>query len=178
MAEFVVNPYRRDPYPTFAFQVVWDGRIVAGISEVGPLVRRTSVIIHRAGSDPSAPRRSPGLTVFDPIVLSRGVTHDPEFENWANKVWQFGAALGAEVSLADFRKDIVIRLLNEAGQVVLAYNVFRCWVSEYQALPDLDAGRATVAIQRIVLENEGWIRDVTVTEPVQPTLPPPPTGAH
>src|SRR5262249_17520148 len=103
------------------------------------------------------------------ITLERGVTHDLEFEQWANKVWDYGSS-SAEVSLADFRKDIIIDLFNEAGQKVISYNVYRCWVSEYQALPDLDANAGAVAIQHIKLENEGWVRDVAVTEPTEPSF--------
>jgi phage tail-like protein len=128
------------------------------------------VVKHREGGDPSTTRKSPGRTEFDAITLERGVTHDPEFENWANKVWNLGAGLGSEVSLVDFRKDMIIELYNEAGQKALAYKVFRCWVSEYQAIPDLDANANAVAIQHMKLENEGWERDTSVTEPTEPTL--------
>ena len=97
-------------------------------------------------------------------------THDTEFEKWSNKVWDFGAGLGAEVSLKDFRKDVIIELYNEAGQLAISYKVFRCWVSEYLALPDLDANANAVAIQHIKLENEGWQRDVEVPEPAEPSF--------
>jgi len=172
MAEFSVNPTRFDAYKNFKFKVKWDGRYVAGVSKVGMLKRTTEVVKHREGGDPSTTRKSPGRTEFDAITLERGVTHDPEFENWANKVWNLGAGLGSEVSLKDFRKDVIIELYNEAGQKVIAYNVFRCWVSEFQSLPDLDANANAVAIQHIKLENEGWERDVSVTEPTEPTLTP------
>jgi phage tail-like protein len=167
MAQFSVNTNRFDPYKNFKFRVKWDGRYVAGISKVSSLKRTTEVVEFREGGDPSSARRSPGRTKYEAITLERGVTHDPEFEQWANKVWQLKAALGAEVSLADFRKDIVIELYNEAGQLVIAYNVYRCWVSEYQALPDLDANANAVAIAHLKLENEGWERDLQVTEPQQ-----------
>ncbi len=170
MAQFTVNPSRQDPYKNFKFRVKWDGRYVAGISKVSALRRTTEVIQHREGGDPSTVHRSPGRTRYEPITLERGVTHDTEFEKWANKVWTFGAELGSEVSLADFRKDIRIELYNEAGQLVLAYNVFRCWVSEYQALPELAANGAVVAIEHIKLENEGWERDTSVTEPTEPSF--------
>lgn len=137
---------------------------------MSPLRRTTEVIRHREGGDPSTERKSPGRTSYDSIILERGVTHDPEFENWANKVWNFGSGLGSEVSLKDFRKDIIIELYNEAGQKVMAYFVYRCWVSEYQALPELDANANAVAIQSITLENEGWERDESVTEPSEPSL--------
>ena len=107
---------------------------------------------------------------YEAITLERGVTHDTEFEQWANKVWNFGSGLGAEVSLKDFRKDIIIEVYNEAGQLAIAYKVFRCWVSEYQALPDLDANANAVAIQHIKLENEGWERDYDVAEPTEPSF--------
>jgi phage tail-like protein len=170
MAEFTVNTQRFDPYKNFKFQVKWDGRYVAGISKVGMLKRTTEVVKHREGGDPSSSRKSPGRTEYDAITLERGVTHDPEFEQWANKVWNFGAGLGAETSLQDFRKNIIIEVYNEAGQKVIAYNVYRCWVSEFQSLPDLDANANAVAIQHIKLENEGWERDQSVTEPTEPTF--------
>jgi phage tail-like protein len=170
MTQFTVNPTRFDPYKDFKFRVKWDGHYVAGISKVSALKRITEVIEHREGGDPSSSRKSPGRTQFEAITLERGVTHDPEFEQWANKVWNFGAGLGSEVSLKDFRKDITIELYNEAGQLVIAYKVFRCWLSEFQALPDLDADTGAVAIQHIKLENEGWERDANVQEPVEPSL--------
>jgi phage tail-like protein len=149
----------------FKFQVRWDGRVVVGVTKVNALKRGTEVIEHREGGDPSTSRKSPGLTKFQPIVLKRGVTHDPEFENWANLVYQSGALLGAEVSLKNFRKDIDIELLNEAGQMVSRYRVHRCWPSEYTALPDLDANATDVSVEQIILENEGWERDTSVVEP-------------
>ncbi|MFA0811101.1 phage tail protein [Microbulbifer epialgicus] len=170
MAEFSVNPQRFDPYKNFKFRVRWDGRFVAGISKVGALKRTTEVVEHRVGGDPSTSRKSPGRSKFEPITLERGVTHDPEFEAWASKVWNFGAGLGVESSLADFRKDIIIEMYNEAGQLAIAYQVFRCWVSEFQALPELDSNANAVAIQSIKLENEGWARDVEVQEPAEPTI--------
>jgi len=170
MAEFTVNPTRFDPYANFKFRVKWDGRYVAGISKVSALKRSTEVIEHREGGDPSSSRKSPGRTKYDPVTLERGVTHDVEFERWANKVWNFGSGLGAEVSLKDFRKDVMIEVYNEAGQLALAYKVYRCWVSEYQSLPDLDANANAVAIQHIKLEHEGWERDYEVVEPSEPVF--------
>ncbi|MFN2199678.1 MAG: phage tail protein [Caldilineaceae bacterium] len=168
MAEFSVNAQRFDPYKNFKFQVMWDGRVVAGVSKVGALKRTTEPVVWRSGGDPSTERKSPGQTKYEAITLERGVTHDPEFEKWANKIWNFGSGLGAEVSLKDFRKDIVILMYNEAGQLVKSYKVYRCWVSEYQALPELDASANAVAIEMIKLENEGWERDYDVAEPSEP----------
>jgi phage tail-like protein len=173
MAEFTVNTTRFDPYKNFKFRVKWDGKYVAGVSKVSALKRTTEVVKHREGGDPSTSRHSPGRTEYDPITLERGVTHDLAFEQWAFKVWSLNAGLGAEVSLADFRKDVIIEVYNEAGQLAIAYKVYRCWVSEYQAQPDLDANANAVAIQHIKLENEGWERDTSVTEPTEPTLTPP-----
>ena len=168
MAQFSVNSQRFDPYKNFKFRIKWDGRFVAGVSKIGALKRSTELVEHREGGDPSSSRKSPGRTKFDAITLERGVTHDTEFEKWANKVWNFGSGLGAEVSLKDFRKDVIIELYNEAGQLAIAYKVFRCWVSEFQALPGLDANANAVAIQTLKLENEGWERDIEVTEPTEP----------
>jgi phage tail-like protein len=174
MARFSVNAQRFDPYKNFKFRVKWDGRYVAGVSHVSELRRVTEVVRHREGGDPSSSRKSPGRTEYDAITLSRGVTHDVAFEQWANKVWQLGAGLGGEVSLADLRKDIILEMYNEAGQLVLAYKIYRCWVSEYVALPQLDANEARVAIQFIVLQNEGWERDQDVAEPAEPGFTNPP----
>ena len=170
MAKFTVNAQRFDPYKNFKFRVRWDGRYVAGVSKVGALKRSTEVVEHREGGDPSSSRKSPGRTKFEAITLERGVTHDREFEQWANKVWNFGSGLGAEVSLKDFRKDIIIEIYNEAGQLAIAYKVYRCWVSEFQAQADLDANANAVLIQSIKLENEGWERDYEVTEPSEPSF--------
>ena len=170
MAEFTVNAARFDPYKNFKFRVKWDGVYVAGISKVGLLKRTTEVVTHRTGGDPSSSRKSPGRSEYDAILLERGVTHDVAFEHWANKVWNYGAGLGAETSLRDFRKDIILEVYNEAGQLAIAYKVFRCWVSEYQALPELDANANAVAISSIKLENEGWERDYDVPEPSEPSF--------
>jgi phage tail-like protein len=175
MAQFSVNAQRFDPYKNFKFRVKWDGVYVAGISKVGALKRTTEVVEHREGGDPSSVRKSPGRTKYEPITLERGVTHDAAFQQWANKVWDYPNAQAApdqrtqEVSLKDFRKDIIIDVFNEAGQKVLSYYVFRAWVSEYQALPELDANANAVAIQTIKLENEGWDMDADVGEPSEPS---------
>jgi phage tail-like protein len=170
VASFTVNPTRFDPYKSFKFRVKWDGSVIPGIDRITALRRETDVVAHREGDEPSTDRRSPGLTTYEPIVLWRGRTHDTAFEAWANKVGYYGAGPGSEVSLEDFRKDIYIELLNEAGQVALAWKVFRCWPSEYVALGDLDANGNAVAIEHLKLENEGWERDISVGEPAEPSF--------
>jgi phage tail-like protein len=171
MAPPPAGPPRVDPYKNFKFRVKWDGKYIAGVSKISPLRRSTTVVEHREGGEPSVDHKSPGRTQFDAITLERGVTHDPEFEAWANKVWQPG--LVGEVSLPDFRKDITIDLFDEAGQLALSYKVFRCWVSEYQALPEMDAEAHAVMIEALKLECEGWARDTTVTGPRAPSPPSP-----
>jgi phage tail-like protein len=175
MAQFTVNQNRFNPYPNFMFGLRCDGHLVAGICKVSGLTRTTEVIKHREGGDPSSSRKSPGRTEYNAITLERGVTHDKDFEQWANKVWNFGSGLGAQVSLKDFRKNLILEVYNEAGQVALAYKIYRAWVSEYQAVPDLDANANAVAIQHIKLENEGWERDQSVPEPTEPTFTNPAT---
>ena len=170
MAQFSVNAQRFDPYKNFKFRVKWDGRFVAGVSKVGALKRSTKMVEHREGGDPSSGRKSPGRTSFEAITLERGVTHDVDFERWANKVWNYGSGLGAETSLQDFRKDIILELYNEAGQLAKAWKIYRCWVSEFQALPELDANANAIAIESIKLENEGWERDLDVTKPSEPSF--------
>ncbi|MCL4266852.1 MAG: phage tail protein [Anaerolineae bacterium] len=172
MAQFTVNAARFDPYKNFKFRIFWVGNTtpVAGISKISALKRTTEVVKHREGGDPSSSRKSPGRTEYEAITLERGVTHDKEFEQWANKVWNYGAGLGAEVALKDFRKDIIIEVYNEAGQLALRYKVYRCWVSEFQSQADLDANANAVLIQTLKLENEGWERDYEVAEPAEETF--------
>jgi phage tail-like protein len=166
--QFQANTAPNDPYKNYRFKVKWDDTYVAGINKVGMLKRSTEVVNQRAG-DPSLARLSPGQSAYDPITLEQGVTHDISFEQWANKAWNYHNSTGtdADASLKDFRKDITIELYNESGQKVLGYNVYRCWVSEFQALPELEGSGNAVAIQILKLENEGWERDTSVTEPTE-----------
>ncbi len=163
MAQFTVNATRFDPYKSFMFRVKWDGQYVAGLSKMSALKRTTDPVVHREGGDPSFERKSPGTTKYDAVTLERGLSHDPAFELWANLVH----SLKSPISLKSFRKDIIVDVFNEAGQKVLSYLLFRCWVSEFQTLPALDAATAAVAIETIKLENEGWQRDESVTEPAE-----------
>ena len=165
MAKFTVNTHRFDPYRNFKFRIKWDGQYVAGMSNCSGLKKSTAVVDWREGGDPSSSRRLPGKTSFEPISLEAGITHDTAFEDWANLVNNFQG--DAAMSLKSFRKDISIDVFNLQGSKVLSYHVFRCWVSEYQALPELDASGNAVMIQSIKLENEGWERDTSVTEPTE-----------
>ncbi len=171
---FSVNATRLDPYKNYRFRVKWDGVYVAGISKMSALKRTTEVVKFRDGGDESTSRKSPARTEFEAITLERGVTHDTTFEQWANKVWNYSNAQAQmsdkEVSLADFRKDIILDVFNEAGQKVLSYLIYRCWVSEYQAMPELDANANAIAIAHLKLENEGWERDLSVVEVAEPTF--------
>jgi phage tail-like protein len=171
MAKFTKNAERVDPYKAYKFRVrLPDGQYVAGVSKVSALKRTTEVVKHREGGDPSSSRKSPGQTEYEAITMERGVTHDTQFEQWANKVWNYGSGLGAEVSLKDFRKDLVLEIYNEAGQLAIAYKLYRCWPSEFVAFPDLDASASAIAIQTLKLENEGFERDYDVTEPSEPSF--------
>jgi phage tail-like protein len=161
MARAQQKTKRFDPYKAFKFHVKWDGRYVAGVSKISALKRTTEVVEHREGGDPSAARTMPGRTRYEPIMLERGVTHDTEFERWANSVSSLAAT--ADHPQANFRKDLMIDIFDEAGRRVLSYKVYGAWVSEYQALPALDATTRAVAIEHIVLQHEGWERDPDVT---------------
>jgi phage tail-like protein len=169
MAQFQVNvnPQRFDPYKNFKFRLKWDGKYVAGVSKVGPLKRTVEVAKWRSGGDPSTPRKSPGKAEYEAIMFEQGLTHDKTFEQWANKVWMVNAGMGAEISLKDFRKDVTLEIYNEAGQLALAYTIFRCWVSEFTASPELDANANAIAIRSMKVENEGWLRDDNVKEPAE-----------
>jgi phage tail-like protein len=163
--QFPVNTSRFDPYKNMKFRIKWDGRYVAGVSKISALKKSTEPVTHREGGDPSTSRVTPSVWKFEPITLERGVTHDLEFEKWANLVYNTDG--DAAISLQNFRKDIIIELLNEQGAVAKAYKIYRCWVSEYQALPELDANAHAVAIEHMVVQNEGWERDLDAPEPVQ-----------
>jgi phage tail-like protein len=163
MAEFTVNATRFDPYKAFMFRIKWDGKYVAGVSKMSALKRSTDPVLHREGGDPSHERKTPGKTKYDAVTLERGVTHDHEFEAWANLVH----SLDSPISLRNFRKDVVVDVFNEAGQLAISYKLLRCWPSEFQTLPALDAGTVAVAIETLKLELEGWERDTAVTEPVE-----------
>ncbi len=165
MAQFEVNTQRFDPYKNFKFRIKWDGKYVAGVSKISALKRSTEPVTHREGGDPSTSRVSPSSWKFEAITLERGVTHDLEFEKWANLIYHTDG--DAAISLKNFRKDLIIELLNLQGTVVKAYKVYRCWVSEFTALPELDASGNAVAIEMMVLQNEGWERDEAVTEPTE-----------
>jgi phage tail-like protein len=163
MAQFTVNATRFDPYKDFKFRVKWDGRTVAGVSKVSALKRTIEVIEHREGGDPSSLRKSPGRTQFEAITLERGLSHDGEFEKWA------GLVLSADGAQPEkYRKDVRLELIDEAGQVMLAYAIFRCWPSQYVAVPDLDEETVLFAFETLVLENEGWERDPAFPKPPGP----------
>jgi phage tail-like protein len=166
----VRDPKVQDPYLNFKFIVNWDGKQVAAVSKVSALTRTTQVVSWREGGTPQGVRRIPGQTEYGPITLERGITFDPAFEQWANKVWYYpnSGKMGDEVSLGDFRKDINIQLCDQAGQIVMVYYIFSCWPSEYIALPELDASANAVALESLTLQNEGWVRDDTVKNPGNP----------
>lgn len=165
MAKFTVNANRYDPYKNFKFRIKADGKYVAGVTKVSPLARTTEVIEFREGGNSNTVHKIPGRTRYEAITLERGITHDTAFEAWANLVHNLqGDSAG---SPKNFRKDIVLEVLNEQGSVALVYRIFRCWVSEYKALPELDANADAIAFQTIRLENEGWERDSSVAEPVE-----------
>jgi phage tail-like protein len=165
MPKFTANPQRFDPYRNFKFRLKIGNRYVAALSKCSALKKTTEKVDWYESGDPSTPRCLPGKTSYAAITLTAGVTHDTEFEEWANQVNNFQG--DAAMSLKNFRKNLTIEVYNEAGQLALAYQVFRCWVSEYQALPELDAGANAVMLQTIKLENEGWQRDTAVQEPTE-----------
>ena len=163
---FPVNAHRYDPYRTFKFQILIDGKPVAGLKKMGALKRKTEAVKWRAAGDPSKERILPGGTSYEPITLEQGLSHDPVFEIWANLVNNIEG--DAAMSLKNFRKDIVINVLNLQGTVAISSKLFRAWVSEYQALPEMDAGAMNaVGIQTITLQHEGWQRDSAVVEPTE-----------
>lgn len=160
---FVVNAHRYDPYKNFKFRVLWDGRTVLGVSKVSALKRTTEVVKHRDGGDNSFDHKSPGRTSYEAITLERGLTHDVEFEKWANLIHAYAG--DPTMDLANYKKELTLEVLNERGHVAKRYFLHGCWVSEFTAMPDLDANANAVAIENIKIELEGWERDVETKEP-------------
>ncbi len=160
---FVKNATRFDPYKNFKFRLVWDGKTVMGISQVGPLKRTTEVVKPRDGGDNSTDHKSPGRTSYDAITVERGLTHDPEFEAWADKVHPYAG--DTSMDLARYKKDLTLEMMNEKGHVVYRYFLYDCWVSEYTAIPQLNANANAVAIESLKIELEGWDRDRDTKEP-------------
>ncbi|MEM6789807.1 MAG: phage tail protein [Myxococcota bacterium] len=165
MPQFAVNAHRSDPYKNFRFRVVLDGRPVAGLSKMGALKKTTEAIEWREAGDASIVRKLPGRTKFEPISMEAGLTHDATFEEWANLVNNLDGS--AAMSLAKYRKDLLIEVMNLQGTPVLRYKVRRAWVSEYQAVPEMDANANAVAITMIKIEHEGFQRDTSLTEPTE-----------
>lgn len=164
---FPANAHRFDPYRTFKFQVVIDGKTVAGLSKMGALKRTTEAVKWRSAGDPSAQRVMPGGSSFEAVALEQGLTHDPIFEQWANSVNNVRDG-DAGMSLKNYRKDVVINVKNLQGATAISYKLRRAWVSEFQALPEFDANNMnTVGIQSITLQHEGFVRDTEVAEPVE-----------
>lgn len=165
MPQFAVNAHRFDPYKNFRFQVMYDGRVVLGVSKVGALTRATEVVNYRSGGGNTYEFKSPGRTSYEAVTLERGITHDPDFEDWAARVHPHDGSSNA--SLREYKKDLVLNLLNLQGQVVKSYFLFRTWVSDYTAMPELDGGQNVVAVESITLQIERWERDLSVTEPTE-----------
>jgi phage tail-like protein len=160
---FVTNAHRYDPYKNFKFRVLWDGRTVLGVSKVGALKRTTEVVKHRDGGDNSSDHKSPGRTSYEAVTMERGITHDAEFEKWANIVHAYAG--DPTMDLANYKKELTLEVLNERGHVAKRYFLHGCWVSEFTAVPDLDANANAVAIENIKVELEGWERDAETKEP-------------
>lgn len=160
---FVVNTHRLDPYKNFKFRLLWDGKAVLGISKVSALKRTTEVVKHRSGGDNSFDHKSPGRTSYEGVTMERGVTHDLEFEKWANLVHTYQG--DPSMDLVNYKKDLTLEVMNERGQVAIRYFLFRCWVSEFTAMPDLDANANAVAIENMKIEIEGFLRDADTAEP-------------
>lgn len=182
MAQFPKNPQRLTPYANFRFQILFGTTVVAGVSKVGGLTRTTQVIKHREGADPRTTHLAPGQTEFGPLTLERGVSYDMAFAQWANKTFDWSNSQGTaptamDTSLLDFRQTVTINIYNEAGQKVLAYNVYNCWVSEYNGMTELDGAGNALVIESMTIQNEGWERDWTVTEQVEPSFTLPSSGS-
>ena len=160
---FQKNANRIDPYKNYKFQLKWDGRTVLGVMKVGPLKRTTNVITHRSGGENSVDHKTPGRTTYDAVTLERGITWDLEFENWANKVHPYAG--DTAMDLVNYRKDVVLEVLDEKGHVARRFFLYHCWVSEFQTLPALDSSANAIAIETLKLELEGWDRDLSLTEP-------------
>lgn len=167
------HDWRIDPYGNFKFKLKWDGKYVAGVSKVSGLKRTTALPAYRTDGDPTVRPDLPGQTDYEAVTFERGITHDAAFIDWANKIWSYPAHAGdrdGQISLADFRKTVVLEMYNAAGQKVMAFNIYKCWVSAFTSMPDLDANAQAVVIESLTLQNEGFERDLSVEEPTTPAF--------
>jgi phage tail-like protein len=160
---FVKNAHRVDPYKTYKFRVVWDGKPVLGVSKCGPLKRTTTVVSHRSGGENGSDHKSPGRTQYDAVTLERGITHDLEFEKWANLVHPYAGDVAMD--LVNYKKELTLEVMNEKGHVAIRYFLHGCWVSDFTAVPQLDGSTNAVAIETIKIETDGWERDIDTKEP-------------
>jgi phage tail-like protein len=171
---FPANAHRYDPYKNFKFRILWGGKTILGVSKISALKRTTEVVRHRSGGQNSYDYKSKGRTTYDAITCERGITHDREFEKWADMTTTYQGG-DAATDLVNYKRDLLLEVMNERGQVVFRYFLFGCWVSEYQAMPDLDANANAVAIEHLKIEVEGWFRDPNTKEPKESDpVPPPP----
>ena len=175
---FERNAHRKDPYKNYKFRIKWDPegddnpRTVLGVSKISALKRTTEVITHRSGGENSRDHKSPGRTSYEGITCERGITHDKDFERWANKV--HAHAGDTSMDMVGYKKNLILEVLNEKGHVVLSYNLYDCWISDYTAVPDLDANANAFAIESLKIELESWARDTEVSEPDESTDVPQP----
>lgn len=163
MPGFIKNAKRLEPYKNYKFRLLHNNKVVFGVSKVGALKRTTEVVKHRSGGQNSFDYKSWGRTTFDGIMLERGVTHDHEFETWANMVASWAG--DASSNLAEYKRELTLEFLNERGQPAIRYFLHGCWVSEYTAIPELDANGNSVAIESLKIELDGWSRDPQTVEP-------------
>jgi phage tail-like protein len=168
---FPANAHRFDPYKNFKFRLKDGERTVLGVSKVGTLKQTTQVVTYRSGGDNTWERKSPGRTTYDAIMLERGITQDRDFERWAKQVSSWDG--DPTKDLVGYKRELTLEVMNEKGQVAMRCFLHECWVSEYTAMPELDASGNAIAVESVKLELEGWSRDESTTEPDESQPVPP-----
>lgn len=140
----------------------------AGFSSVTLPKASVGEITYRENIDNQRSSKIPGLVKFDPITLSRGVTASRDLYDWYRLVNDELALLSAANELSmntstaplqsdNFRKDVVIEVLNRKGDPIKAWYIFNAWPTVYSPGNDLDANSEEKLIESLTLTYEHFI---------------------
>jgi len=135
------------PLPAFHFTVAWgDSKNSVGFSEVSGLNQENQAIEYRDGSFPEySSIKMPGLRKFNNVTLKRGIVKgDNEFFRWLSTV---------KLNTVE-RRDLVISLLDEEHQPVMAWKIHNAFPVKVEG-PALKATGNEVAIESIEIAHEG-----------------------
>lgn len=152
-----------DPFTGFKFRVIvatFSSDI--GFQKVSGLKESTEVVEYREGTDPITKRKLPGLTVYDPVTFTRGLSTSHDLLDWRAQV-ATASSPGDGVPPDGFRRTVTVQMFAKGNndQAVQSWEILKAWPQELNH-SDLDAEGSAVVIQSMILANEG-IRQTTST---------------